>query len=158
MPRKNNNRKYTASNNRSLIMAAIHSSNTKPEIIVRKILYHYGYRYRIHYKKLPGSPDIVLLKHKIAIFVQGCFWHYHGCHISHIPKSNKLFWQDKIKRNLQRDKRSLLGLLSLGWRVLFIWECAVTSKTQLPEKTLLHKINDFINKEVPADSITGTLN
>ena len=109
---------------RSWIMARISGSNTKPEIIVRKILYGMGYRYRINVRKLPGTPDIVLSKHKKVIFVHGCFWHGHqSCRKKALPKSNKAFWVQKITKNRERDQRTTRQLKRLGWRTLTIWEC-----------------------------------
>src|SRR5690348_11553237 len=106
---------YKTSKERSRIMAKIRSSNTKPEIIVRRLLYKEGFRYRLHNKKIPGSPDIVFRKYQTVIFVNGCFWHHHGCHISHLPKNNPVFWLKKIERNIRRDKKTLNALLHLGW-------------------------------------------
>jgi DNA mismatch endonuclease (patch repair protein) len=146
---------YETTKERSRIMATIRSSNTKPEFILRKLLYHNGYRYRLHYKKLSGSPDIALTKQKIAIFVNGCFWHYHGCHISHVPKSNVAFWQAKIKRNLERDKKAADALFAIGWRVLIIWECALMTNSKLTEDNLLLKIQEFINISKRGGAIVG---
>jgi DNA mismatch endonuclease (patch repair protein) len=109
---------------RSWIMARISGSNTKPEIIVRKILYGMGYRYRLNVRKLPGTPDIVLSKQKKVIFVHGCFWHGHqACRKKALPKSNKAFWAQKIAGNKARDQRSKRQLRRLGWQALTIWEC-----------------------------------
>ncbi len=147
---------YKTTKERSRIMATIRSSNTKPEFIVRRLLHQHGYRYRLHYKKAPGSPDLALTKQKIAIFVNGCFWHYHGCHISHVPKSNSAFWQAKIKRNLDRDKRSIDALFAMGWRVLIIWECSLMTNSKLDEQDLLSKIQGFINSSKQGDVIGGS--
>ena len=111
---------------RSELMAKIKSKNTKPEILVRKFLFSKGYRYRLHDITLPTSPDIVLKRYKTVIFVNGCFWHGHkskSCKSSHIPKTNKLFWQNKIKKNIKRDLNGRNKLRSLGWQVIVIWEC-----------------------------------
>jgi len=109
---------------RSWIMAQIKSCNTRPEIIVRSALHRLGFRFRLNYKKLPCKPDIVLPRLKVAIFVHGCFWHQHsGCKISHVPKSQTHFWQKKFLRNIARDNKNEQLLLSLGWRVITIWEC-----------------------------------
>jgi DNA mismatch endonuclease, patch repair protein len=109
---------------RSKIMSRIRSKNTKPEIRVRKFLFSKGFRYRLHVKKLPGSPDIVFPKYKTAIFVNGCFWHGHeNCRIAHIPKTSTDFWETKIKKNQERDIRDINNLNEKGWRSLVIWEC-----------------------------------
>lgn len=109
---------------RSRNMAAIRSKNTKPELAVRKALYQNGYRYRIHYK-LTGKPDIVFVGPRVAIFVNGCFWHGHGCAVSHIPKSNTDFWNTKIKRNIERDSESAMKLEGEGWKTVTVWECEI---------------------------------
>lgn len=108
---------------RSKIMSKITSKNTKPEILVRKLLYRLGFRYRLHYKGLPGKPDVVFISRKKAIFVNGCFWHGHGCRLSSHPKSNVEYWENKIARNKARDSISLEALESLGWETLTVWEC-----------------------------------
>lgn len=146
---------YKTTEGRSKAMAAVRSHNTKPEFIIRKLLSKNGYGYRLHYKKLPGSPDIVLTKYKVAIFINGCFWHHHGCHISHIPKSNATFWLNKIKRNLKRDKKNVTALLGMGWRVLIIWECAVSTHSKLESKDLFKKIVAFINSNKLSEGIVG---
>ena len=113
---------------RSRIMSRIRSKNTKPEIIVRKYLHNLGYRFRLHDKKLPGKPDIVMKKHKTAIQVRGCFWHQHGCKFSNIPKSNKSYWTPKLKKNKERDKQNDKKLKKLEWKLIVIWECKINKK------------------------------
>ena len=109
---------------RSWNMSRIRSRNTKPEIAVRRILHFLGYRFRLHRKDLPGTPDIVLPKYKTVIFVHGCFWHRHkNCRYSYNPKSRVKFWRDKFAANIERDKQSAAELKMLGWRRLVIWEC-----------------------------------
>ncbi|MDH4163472.1 MAG: very short patch repair endonuclease [Nitrospirota bacterium] len=109
---------------RSWIMARISGCNTKPEMIVRKILYKMGYRYRLHDKKLPGTPDIVLTRHQKVVFVHGCFWHGHKvCRKGVLPSSNKAFWAEKIAKNQERDRRAVRLLRKTGWRLLVVWEC-----------------------------------
>lgn len=107
---------------RSSVMAKIRSKDTKPELLVRRYLYHRGYRYRKNVKGLPGTPDIVLRKYGVVIFIHGCFWHGHEVD-GHIPRTNKIFWQKKIERNKQRDKRNKEELKRMGWSVMTIWEC-----------------------------------
>ncbi|TCA08838.1 DNA mismatch endonuclease Vsr [Rhizobium leguminosarum bv. viciae] len=107
------------------MMARIRSGDTKPEMFVRKGLHAAGLRFRLHVRKLPGSPDIVLPKYKSVIFVHGCFWHGHiGCNNFKLPKTRADFWATKIEGNCERDRRSKEALLQAGWRVLVIWECA----------------------------------
>ena len=109
---------------RSYNMSCIKGKGTKPEEMVRKYLFSQGFRYRKNDKRLPGTPDIVLPKHKTVIFVNGCFWHGHeGCKYFVWPKSNADFWKAKILQNIERDKRDFVYLEELGWRVIVVWEC-----------------------------------
>jgi len=109
---------------RSWNMSRIRSKDTSPEMRVRSFLHCAGFRFRLHVKNLPGSPDIVLPKHRTVIFVHGCFWHRHGgCKYAYVPKSNIEFWESKFKANVERDKRNIADLEHLGWSVEVIWEC-----------------------------------
>ena len=109
---------------RSWNMSRIRSKNTKPEMIVRSALHKMGYRFRLHRKDLPGTPDIVLPKYKTVIFVHGCFWHRHrGCKNCSTPKSRTSFWSRKFQDNVERDKTYAEKLTGLGWQVIVIWEC-----------------------------------
>ena len=113
---------------RSLIMSRIKSTNTKPEIIVRKILHRKGLRFRLNQRNLPGTPDIVLAKYKTVIFINGCFWHGHDyCRKARLPKSNVEFWQKKISKTKARDVKAKNELEAHGWQVYTIWECEVAS-------------------------------
>ena len=114
-------------------MAAIHSSSTKPEQILRRALWHQGFRYRLNDKRLPGSPDIVLPKYHTVIFVHGCFWHGHkGCPHYTVPKTNTDFWIAKIVRNQERDQETWRQLEAKGWFVIIVWECEL-KKSKLEE-------------------------
>ncbi len=127
---------------RSLNMSKIRSKNTKPELAVRRLLFSKGYRFRIHLRDLPGKPDIVFVRQRVAIFVHGCFWHCHdkeSCSDSRIPKSNSSYWSDKLRRNVIRDSESVAKLRQLGWRVLVFWECEVSD-----EGEVLAKIEDIL--------------
>ncbi len=107
-------------------MGKIRSKNTKPEVLLRKALFAKGYRYRIHNKLLPGKPDIVLPKFKTAIFVHGCFWHFHeDCREGRIPSTNSLYWKNKLSKNVERDLKHQEALKQQGWDVLIIWECEI---------------------------------
>ena len=114
---------------RSRCMSHIHSKNTKPEILVRKELFRRGYRYRINVSNLPGKPDIVLPKYKTVIFVNGCFWHGHeGCKYFVLPKTNAVFWENKIRQTQQRDASAILALHNIGWKIIVIWECELLNE------------------------------
>ena len=113
---------------RSRMMSAIRGKDTKPEMIVRRGLHAIGFRYRLHDRRLPGHPDLVLPKHKVAIFVHGCFWHHHDCDYFKWPKTRPDFWRDKIGQNVERDKKAIRKLQDMGWRVLVVWECSLKSK------------------------------
>lgn len=113
---------------RSKMMAGIHAENTIPEITIRKFLFGQSFRYRLHYKNLPGKPDIVLPKYRVVVFVHGCFWHRHqGCKLNYAPQSNSELWQSKFEKNILRDKKQINALISEGWRVIVIWECGLRS-------------------------------
>ena len=105
-------------------MSHIRAKNTKPEVLVRQYLHAAGFRFRIHVKKLPGTPDVVLAKYRTCIFVNGCFWHGHrGCRFATQPKSNAEFWSSKIANNIRRDELSVQALEAMGWKVVTVWEC-----------------------------------
>lgn len=113
---------------RSRVMQSVPSENTKPEMLVRSFLHKNGFRFRLHSKKLPGHPDIVLPKYKTVIEVRGCFWHRHpGCRQATMPSSNVEFWQKKFKRNVDRDKKTEKQLNELGWNLIVVWECELKS-------------------------------
>ena len=128
---------------RHYCMSHIRGKNTKPEILVRKGLHARGFRFRLHNKKLPGSPDIVLPKYGVAIMVNGCFWHGHkGCRYATEPKTNIEFWETKIARNRHRDEVTTAHLEALGWTVITVWECELRGK--LESNTRLDKLADEI--------------
>lgn len=124
-----------SSTQRKYCMSRIRGKNTKPEILVRKGLHARGFRFRLHNKKLPGSPDIVLPKYSVAIMVNGCFWHGHkGCRFATRPKSNVEFWETKIARNKHRDEVTIAHLEALGWHVITVWECELRAGSQLEDR------------------------
>lgn len=112
---------------RSRNMAAIRSTNTQPEIAVRRFLHSQGFRFRLYRKDLPGKPDIVLPKYQTAIFVHGCFWHLHGCKNSVIPKTRPDWWKTKLEGNRDRDQENRRHLQKLGWKVITVWECQIVT-------------------------------
>ena len=119
---------------RSWNMGRIHSADTKPEMVVRSFLHRNGFRFRLHIKSLPGTPDIVLPKYKTVIEVRGCYWHRHdGCKKTTTPSTNTEFWQKKFAENIARDKRVEDELQKLGWRVIILWECELNNKNKLDD-------------------------
>lgn len=124
-----------SSTQRKYCMSRIRGKNTKPEILVRKGLHARGFRFRLHNKKLPGSPDIVLPKYGVAIMVNGCFWHGHkGCQYATKPKTNVEFWEAKIARNRHRDEVTEAHLQALGWHVIVVWECEIRHASSYTER------------------------
>ena len=113
---------------RSKNMVSIKSKNTKPELVIRKLLHSKGYRFKIHDKKLPGKPDIVMPKHNVVVNVHGCYWHYHGCSRSNIPKTKTGYWIEKLENNKRRDFQNKKHLKKLGWKVIDVWECTLRKK------------------------------
>lgn len=132
---------------RSENMARVKSKNTKPEIYFRKLLWHKGFRYRMNYKNLPGSPDIYLSKYKAAIFINGCFWHMHkNCKYSTIPKNNHDFWKEKLEGNIKRDKQNYQKLEDMGIRVIVVWGCEI--KKMIKDKSIEEKMTDSISNRI----------
>lgn len=105
------------------MMRAFKKTDTGPELAVRRVAHRMGYRFRLHRTDLPGCPDLVFVARRKVIFVHGCFWHAHGCKLTRLPSSNLEYWVPKLKRNRDRDKRSLKALAAAGWQHLIIWEC-----------------------------------
>ena len=136
-------------------MSAIRSKDTRPEMLVRRGLHRRGFRYRLHHRKLPGHPDIVLGKYKAVIFVHGCFWHGHECPLFRWPASREEFWKTKIQRNREVDRRALESLRRAGWRVLTIWECALKGRGRRPVEEILDRIGEWLPSESEAAAIEG---
>jgi DNA mismatch endonuclease (patch repair protein) len=144
---------------RSEMMAGIKGKNTKPEILVRKLLFKHGYRYRTASKHLPGKPDIVLPKHNAVIFIHGCFWHGHElCNLFRLPKSRKEFWSKKISGNIIRDEISIAKLQEDGWRVCTVWECALKGRNRQKEEKVIRSLVDWIESDTPRKTIRGSKN
>jgi DNA mismatch endonuclease (patch repair protein) len=136
-------------------MAAITGKDTKPELIIRKALYAEGFRYRLNVKTLPGRPDIVLRRYRAAVFVHGCFWHGHDCHLFKWPKTRPKFWREKIGANKMRDDRARSELRDLDWRVATVWECALKGKTRLPINDVTAELTDWLPGSSPHLTISG---
>ena len=137
---------------RSRMMAGIGTKNTRPELVVRKCLFKMGLRYRLHRRDLPGAPDVVLPKRRIAVLVHGCFWHSHpNCRLVKAPTTNPEFWRLKLAKNVSRDRRSTAELIAAGWRVLVVWECATrgTAAGELPSAMSDWIAGDGCYGEVP---------
>lgn len=122
---------------RSWIMSRVKNRNTSPEKLVRSLLHRLGFRFRLHHKKLPGHPDIVLPKYRKVIFVHGCFWHGHDCPRGKRPATNREFWNEKIERNRARDRHSEAKLGELGWESLVVWQCETKDLEELAERLLV---------------------
>jgi DNA mismatch endonuclease (patch repair protein) len=120
---------------RSQVMAAIGQKNTKPEMVVRRLLHRLGYRFRIHRKDLPGKPDIVFPGRRKIVLIHGCYWHGHGCRVGRLPKSRTEYWLPKIQANQARDSKNIASLQEAGWSVLVLWECDIRAANGL-ESTL----------------------
>lgn len=134
---------------RSRNMAAIRNKNTKPEIVVRKLVHAMGFRYRLHQAKLPGKPDLVFSSKRKVIFVHGCFWHLHDCRYGQVkPATREQFWSAKRQGNADRDRRNKEALQRDGWDVLEIWECEASRPEQL--ETIRKRVQSFLKKKTPA--------
>lgn len=140
---------------RSKNMAAIKGKDTKPEMKIRKMLHAAGFRYRLHVKDLPGKPDLVLPKYKAVIFVHGCFWHMHNCDQFKLPKSNQEFWINKFSLNKKNDELHQTALISAGWRVGTIWECALKGPDKLPLEETLVLLHSWLSSSKPTLELRG---
>lgn len=142
---------------RRLNMSRVRSKGTSPEMAVRRLLHSLGYRFRLHRRDLPGTPDIVLPRHRLALFVHGCFWHGHRCPLFRIPATRTEFWTSKIQTNRRRDATARSSLLSDGWRTLCVWECAVRGRGRLADRELAIEIVTFISGGRTEGDIAGSL-
>lgn len=133
---------------RSKLMSSIKNKNTGPELNVRKALFAKGLRYRLHDKKLPGSPDLTFPKYKAVIFIHGCFWHNHKCKHGKLPLSNRNFWRQKLEANALRDKRNVKQLKALGWRVKIIWSCTLQNKMKFNSERCVDEIVKWVRNQI----------
>lgn len=129
---------------RSRIMRSVRQKNTGPEMRLRSALHKRGLRFRLHDRRLPGSPDLVLPKFGAVIFVHGCYWHRHGCYRSTTPTSRTEFWTEKFDANKVRDARNIAGLREIGWRVMTVWECALIGKTAIEPEELIERVISWL--------------
>ena len=136
---------------RSEIMSRVRCKNTKPEELVRKYLFSKGFRYRKNDKRYPGKPDIVLPKYNAMVFVNGCFWHQHsGCKAAAIPETNSDYWKKKLQKNVERDKQQMETLRNLGWNVIIVWECELSSKVKREQR-----LNALIEEIQAGQKVSG---
>lgn len=140
---------------RSRMMAGISGKDTRPELQIRGALHALGYRFRLHRKDLPGRPDIVLPRFRAAVFVNGCFWHGHDCHLFRMPSTRREFWKKKIEGNVDRDHAQHAALISASWRVLTIWECALKGKTRVGIETVMAELISWLQSDQPSLEIRG---
>ena len=137
------------------MMAGIRGRDTKPELTIRSALHRLGFRFRLHRNYLPGRPDLVFAKHGAVIFVHGCFWHRHGCHLFKWPKTRTRFWREKIDSNVARDCRHLLALADRGWRVATVWECALKGRTRLPTEVVAKRCAAWLESDEAGLELSG---
>ncbi len=140
---------------RSRMMAGIRGANTKPEIAVRSIFTRLRYKPEINCRELPGKPDIVLRRKKVAVFVHGCFWHGHNCHLFRLPASNTVFWKTKIDGNAVNDRLVVRSLKRKGWRVLVIWECALKGSGRINLQRIEGRVIKWLSSSTETCQIRG---
>ena len=141
---------------RSRNMSAIRFRDTQPELIIRRALHAKGYRYSLHAKDLPGTPDLVFPRYGAVLFIHGCFWHGHDCHLFKWPKTRAAFWKTKILDNVERDHRSI-GSLQDDWRVGVVWECAIKGRGRLPLEKLIYLLTDWLQSNSRYTEIKGSV-
>ncbi len=137
------------------MMSGIRSKNTRPELTIRKALHAEGFRFCLCSARLPGKPDLVFLKYKAVIFVHGCFWHGHDCHLFKWPSSKASFWKQKIIKNKEKDNLVVPELLKKGWRVLIIWECALKGRGRLEPEKLFSATSKWLKSKMKCRQIQG---
>lgn len=140
---------------RSRMMSGIKGKNTRPELVVREALFKRGFRFKLHDRNLPGKPDLVLPKYNAVIFIHGCFWHRHNCHLFKWPSTRPQFWKTKINRNVEVDKRNYNQLKREGWWVLTIWECALKGRTKRSLDEVIDKTVYWLEYETRNKQIIG---
>lgn len=136
-------------------MAGIRGKDTRPEILIRRGIHARGFRFRLHARTLPGRPDLVFPGRRAAIFVHGCFWHGHDCHLFRWPASRIEFWRQKIEGNRNRDGKAVADLLATGWRVMTVWECALKGRERRSSELVLDELADWLRSERRTGEIRG---
>ena len=145
------------SKTRSRIMSSVRQKDTGPEWLLRSALHKAGLRYRLHVRKLPGSPDLVFPRFRAVIFVHGCYWHSHGCYKTTVPKSRREFWQRKFSKNRSRDERNIMLLKKCGWRVMTVWECALVGRQAIPLENVVAQVRTWLASMEGRSEIAGSL-
>jgi DNA mismatch endonuclease (patch repair protein) len=140
---------------RSRNMSRIRAKDTKPELVIRRGLHRRGFRFRLHSRKLPGKPDLILRKYNAVVFVHGCFWHRHECAIFKWPKRRSEFWAEKLQTNVRRDAQVAHALSATGWRVLNIWECALKGPHRIGIDEVLDLASEWLQSNEPIGHISG---
>ena len=140
---------------RSRMMSGIRSKDTIPEIIVRKGLHRLGFRYRVNDRRIPGKPDLHFPKWNALVFVHGCFWHGHDCHLFRLPKTRTGFWNAKIEKNRERDRLTESNLLAGGWRLAIVWECALKGRQRLEQQQMLDGLASWLRSDQVRIDIRG---
>lgn len=143
------------SSKRSKNMAAIKGRDTKPEMTIRRGLHARGYRFRVHDRKIPGTPDIVCRKYSALIDVRSCFFHGHDCELFQVPKTRESFWSEKIASNRLRDLRNLEAQLELGWRVAIVWECSLRGRNRIGEDAVLDRLSTWLSSDEKSLKVEG---
>lgn len=141
---------------RSRNMAAIRSTDTKPELQIRRAMHAAGLRFRLHVKELPGRPDLVFPRFRAVVFVNGCFWHRHDCHLFRWPATRLEFWHQKLNRNVEKDADAISQLQATGWRVGIVWECALKGRTRLDAGEAMRQLAEWVRSNETIISIRGT--
>lgn len=146
-----------SSEKRSAMMAEVKGKDTRSELLIRRGLHELGFRYQLHRKDLPGKPDLVFPKHHAVIFVNGCFWHAHHCHLFKWPSTRPEFWREKINGNVLRDERNTAACIKSGWKVLVVWECALKGKTRRNINEVIHTTANWLLYDSQSAEIEGRL-
>ncbi len=142
---------------RSRFMSGIRGTNTRPELLVRSLLHGMGFRYGLHVRTLPGKPDIVLTRHRAVVFVHGCFWHGHACHLYRVPSTRRDFWLNKINQNRHKDSLAEQALLQDQWRIAVVWECALKGRSRRSLVEIGQKLERWILSKRDMLTIRGRI-